>query len=352
MERPTGVFNTRYAEDIAIVRTKLQWCLLGGFIVLLVVLPLIMPDYILGIIITMGATIIAVQGLNILTGHCGQISLGQAAFMAVGAYTSAILAANFNLSFWLCLPIAGLTSALVGSIFGLPSLRVKGFYLALSTLAAHFIIMYVLLTPMEDITGGVSLGMQVPPATLGSIVFDTDRSAYYLVIFFTVIMSLFAKNITRTNTGRAFIAIRDNDIAASVMGISLFRYKVLAFFIGCFYAGIAGSLWAHYTMAIHADDFSLIRSFWYLGMLIIGGLGSTLGAVLGVVFVQVLDELVIVVSPAISAVFPAIGAQVFAALGQIVFALAIILFLVFEPRGLSHRWQIIKASYRLWPFSY
>ena len=137
-----------------------------------------------------------------------------------------------------------------------------------------------------------------------------------------------------------------------MLGINVFYYKLLAFFIGCFYAGVAGSLWAHYLTAIHPEQFPLINSIWYLGMVVIGGMGSILGAILGTMFIKLLDELMAIAAPAIAAAFPAVGENVFAAIGAIAFGLVMILFLIYEPRGLAHRWEVFKASYRLWPFSY
>lgn len=350
--RPSGTFNSSYSEDMAILRTKEQWFMLAALIGFLLAMPLFASDHMLAIGTTIAVFLIAVHGLNITTGYCGQINLGQAAFMAVGGYTSALLAIHLGLSFWLCLPTAGLVTGLVGLLFGLPSVKVKGFYLALTTLAAQYIIIYIIKTPAYEWTGGSICLPGIPPARLGGIVLASEASYYYLAIAFTIVMTFFAKNLARSNIGRAFVAIRDNDLAAEAMGISLARYKLLAFFIGCFYAGIAGSLWAHYTRVISPDDFTLLKSIWFVGMLIVGGLGSTTGAILGVIFIQVLDELVVIFGPTLASLFPAIGAGISAALALMVFALVVILFLVFEPRGLAHRWQIFKNSYRLWPFSY
>ena len=346
---PCGTYNPNYEVDMAIVRTRLQWGSLIALFLLLAVVPLFASRPILHLIILIFITIITVHGLNILTGYTGQISLGHAAFMAVGAYTSAILPARLGFSFWVALPCAGLTAGAIGLIFGLPALRVKGFYLALSTLGAQFIIMYVI--EHLTITGGTD-GMVCPFASIGNMVFATRQSYYYIVMALTVIMTFFAKNLVRTRVGRAFVAVRDNDLAAEVMGINVFFYKLLAFFTGCFYAGIAGSLWAHYLTAIHPAQFPLMNSIWYLGMVVVGGMGSTLGAILGVIFIKLLDEAVIILTPAIAAFFPGVGESMFACLGAMVFGLVVILMLIYEPRGLAHRWEMFKGSYRLWPFSY
>lgn len=346
---PCGTYNPNYDVDMAIVRTRLQWGLFIAMLILLMVIPLFASAYLLNLIILISIAIVAVHGISILMGYAGQVSLGHAAFMAVGAYTSAILTAKLGLPFWVALPCAGLSAAVVGLIFGLPSLRIKGFYIALSTLGAQFIIMYII--EHIAITGGTS-GIHCPSASIGNFVFDNRESYYYIVIIVTILMTFFAKNLVRTRVGRAFIAVRDNDIAAEVLGINVFYYKLLAFFIGCFYAGIAGSLLAHYQATVHPEQFPLMNSIWYLGMVVIGGMGSTLGAILGTIFVKGLDELMVVSAPAIAAVFPAVAENLFAALGAMVFGLIIILFLIYEPRGLAHRWEVFKASYRLWPFSY
>jgi branched-chain amino acid transport system permease protein len=161
-----------------------------------------------------------------------------------------------------------------------------------------------------------------------------------------------AKNIARSRVGRAFVAIRDNDLAAEVMGINLFRYKLLAFFIGCFFAGIAGSLLAHWMRFINAENYTFANSILYIGMIIIGGLGTTLGPILGAIFIRLLDVGVTHLSPALEATFPNWPSGFTAGISPAVFGLVIILFLIFEPRGLAHRWALFKSAYRLWPFSY
>jgi branched-chain amino acid transport system permease protein len=164
--------------------------------------------------------------------------------------------------------------------------------------------------------------------------------------------TFFAKNLVRTRAGRAFMAIRDNEVAAEVMGVNLWSYKLLAFFIGCTFAGVAGSLTVHYLAFASVDQFPFMNSVWYLGMLIVGGMGSTTGAIFGTVALKFLDELVAIVGPVLADAFPAIAAQVAASLGLVMRGLVIILFLIFEPRGLAHWWQMIKGYYRLWPFSH
>jgi branched-chain amino acid transport system permease protein len=347
MGLPSGTFQENYAQDMAIFRTKAHWAMLFAFLAFLFTCPLYFSDRILTILTIIGITVISVHGLNILTGYCGQISIGHAGFMAVGAYTSAVLCAQLGWSFWAALPCAALAAGMVGLIFGLPSLRVKGFYLIMATIAAHFIIIWFVLQ-LRNITGGGD-GLAVPRPEIGDFVLRSKSSYFYLVMTIACLATFLAKNIVRTRVGRAFIAIRDNDLAAEVMGVNLWAYKLLAFFIGCVFAGVAGSLLVHYFAFASPTQFPFMDSVWYLGMLIVGGMGSTAGAIFGAVSLKLLDELVTIVGPILSA---AVAAQAAASLGLIMRGLVIILFLIFEPRGLAHRWQMVKAYYRLWPFSH
>jgi branched-chain amino acid transport system permease protein len=335
---------------MAVFRTRSDWGLLLLLLILLVLSPLLFNDRILTIMTLMGIAIISVHGLNILTGYCGQISIGHAGFMAVGAYTSAILAAKLGLSFWITLPAAALMAGITGLIFGLPSLKIKGFYLIMATIAAHFIIIWLILQ-LHDLTGGAD-GFAVPKPSIAGFELSSKSSYFYLVVVFATLATYTVYNISRTRAGRAFVAIRDNDLAAEVMGINLWAYKLQAFFIGCVYAGVAGALLIHYFGWASTDLFTFMDSVWYLGMLIVGGMGSISGAIFGVIFLKLLDEIVTVLGPVIASIFPSIAAQAAASLGLITRGLIIILFLIFEPRGLAHRWEIVKSYFRLWPFSH
>jgi branched-chain amino acid transport system permease protein len=342
-----GTFHENYGQDMAIFHSRLQW---GSVLVFLIVLfagPLFCSDRVLTILTMMGIAVISVQGLNILTGYCGQISIGHAGFMAVGAYTSAILCAKLGVPFGVALPCAALAAGVAGLIFGLPSLKIKGFYLIMATIAAHFIIIWTIIQ-LQSVTGGAD-GLAIPRATIGGISLSSKTSYFYLVMVITCLATLGAKNIVRSRAGRAFIAIRDNDLAAEVMGVSLWSYKLQSFFIGCVYAGVAGSLLVHYYSFASTDQFPFMDSVWYLGMLIVGGMGSVTGAVLGAVALKLLDELVTIAGPILSA---AVAPQAAASLALISHGLVIIVFLIFEPRGLHHRWEMIKAYFRLWPFSH
>lgn len=351
MERPAGTHDTKYSQDMAIVRTRLQWVLVILTLILIFTLPFFAPVQAVSFLNYVGITIIAVLGLQILTGYCGQISIGQSAFMAVGAYTSAILMTKLGFSFWVALPCAAMSAGLVGVMFGLPSVRIKGFYLAMATLAAQFIIPWAFLHGPKDITGGVT-GIIVPVPTLWKIEFNTQQGMYFIIMFFAVLGTICAKNLVRTKPGRAFIAVRDNDLAASVMGISVFYTKLLAFLICSIYAGVAGALWASWMRFIEPEQFNLMASVWCLGMVIIGGMGSIAGAIFGSFLLRILEWGVVTVSPAIGAAFPALAGHVQAALTNVVFGLIIVIFVILEPRGLAYRWAILRATYRLWPFSH
>jgi branched-chain amino acid transport system permease protein len=350
MRLPSGVRNYTYAQDMAILRTKTHWGFFIGFMVLLFTAPLYLGGYWLGVVNLISITLIAATGLNILVGYCGQLSIGHAGFIAVGAYTSAVLTNRLELPFLVGLLCAGLNAGFIGLIFGLPSVRVKGFYLAITTIAAQLIIIWVI--NHWSITGGF-VGIKVPPASIGGFEFRSEASQFYLITGIAALFIFFAKNLARTRVGRAFIAIRDNDLAAEVMGINLLYYKLLAFFIGCFMAGIAGSLLAHWIGFLNAEQFSLTESILYIGMIIIGGLGTTVGPIFGVVFIRLLQQVLTVkLVPFLEGTFTMLPAGFATGVTPMLFGLVIILFLVLEPRGLAHRWALLKAAYRLWPFSY
>jgi len=345
--RSTGTFRESYAQDMAIVRTKLVWGVLILFLILLFTCPLFFSDRTLTVMTMMGISVISVLGLNILTGYCGQISIGHAGFMAVGGYTSAVLCAKLSMPFWAALPCGALAAGIAGLIFGLPSLKIKGFYLIMATIAAHFIIIWTIIQ-LRGVTGGAD-GLLIPRAKIGGLSLSSKTNYYYLVMILACVGAFLAKNIVRTRSGRAFIAIRDNDLAAEVMGISLWSYKLQAFFIGCVYAGVAGSLLIHYFSFASTDQFPFMDSVWYLGMLIVGGMGSTTGAIFGAIALKLLDEAVTMAGPILSA---AVAPQAAASLALISHGMIIIVFLIFEPRGLYHRWEAIKSYFSLWPFSH
>lgn len=353
---PCGLFFQDYIKDEKVFKTIWVKAWLIGFLVFLLTLPLFAAE--LGSILNTNVTNLCViimiytvgaHGLNILTGFTGQISLGHGAFMGVGAYTAGILAVRFNLPFFITLPAAGLMTAAVGMVFGTPSLRLRGLYLAIATMAAQFILDYAMRN-WTSLTGG-SAGLNVPFAAIGSFEFDTDEKFYYLALFMAVIFTIFTKNLARTRPGRAFVAIRDRYLAAEVIGVNLFRYRIMSFGISSFYVGIAGGLWAYYVTIISDEHFTIWLSIQFLAMCIIGGLGHVLGGIFGAIFMVLLPELLRIPSEALTGVFPNMYA-IFGTLQEGVFGLIIILFLIFEPDGLAARWHTIRNYWKLWPFSY
>lgn len=346
---PCGLFHTIYKTDERIFKTLWVRSWLIGFGLFLIVLPLFVSNYVLYIMNMISIFIVGAIGLNILTGFTGQISIGHGAFVAVGAYTSAILTTKLGFSFWIALPFAGFLAALSGMIFGIPSLRIKGLYLAIATLAAQFIIEYTIVH-WESLTNGIT-GISVPSPNFFGFVFDSDKKFYYLLAGFAVLAVVSGRNLFRTRVGRAFISVRDRDISAELIGVDIFKYKLLAFGISSFYAGIAGSLWGHYTNVITPEHFTIVLSIDYLAMIIVGGLGSIIGTVFGVIFMILIPEVLTTVGVLLKDTFGQITTLISAIKG-LVFGLTIILFLIFEPDGLSEIWRRTRDYWKLWPFSY
>jgi branched-chain amino acid transport system permease protein len=343
-----GGFRVRYRDDERIFDTHLPIAGIVVFVGILGLVPWFASTYWLDVLNRIGIAIIGAIGLNILIGYTGQISIGHAAFLAVGAYTTAILEAQLALPFYLAIPVAALVTAVFGLLFGLPSLRLKGLYLAIATLAAHFITTYVIIH-WEGMTGGV-LGLLVPAPTLFGLALDSDARIFYVIFACVIPAAFFAKNLFRTKVGRAFIAIRDRDVAAQVIGVRLFKYKLLAFSISSFYAGIAGGLMAHHSRILFPDAFTLLVAIDYLAMIIIGGMGSILGSILGAVFMTLLPELLKLTATSLSGVYPQ-SFGLIASSRDVIFGLAIITFLIFEPEGLARIWSRARTYWKLWPYA-
>jgi branched-chain amino acid transport system permease protein len=351
MTLPAGVYAQTYDEDQALIRTRPQWYWFVAFMIFLLILPYFGGGRVIGIMNIIGITLIAVVGLQINVGYAGQINLGQSAFMGVGAYAAGALIFHFDLPIWITIPAAGISAAVFGAVFGLAAVRVKGFYLALTTIAAQYVFYFTMLKLPKRWFGQIE-GLRLEPSSMLGFTFDTDLRMYYLILIIAVLMLYGAWGLVRSRTGRALVAIRDNDNAADIIGIDVFYYKALSFFIGAFYAGVAGALWAYYVRYIQVDQFTLWLSVWYLGMLIVGGLGSILGAIIGTVVIRLLQEFITYFGPWITEIkiFSGMGFEIFFASMNMVLGGIIILFVIFEPRGLVHRWNIIKESYRIWPF--
>lgn len=374
--RPAGIFDTQYTEDIALNRTRAasmrNWIGIG----LLLLIPLLttsgplnidlIPPVFVTTINTIAIFVIAAQGLNILVGYAGQISLGHAAFMAVGAYSGALMAKGFTvgaltfpaLPFWLVIPLAALFTGGVGLIFGLPSLRVKGFYLAMATLAAQFIIPWLIENPLEPWTNAPDPLQGIPAPNLLGFEFATATEMYYLIIPISILLMYAARNVIRTRTGRAFISIRDNDLAAELLGINIFSYKLQAFFLSALYAGAAGCLLAYERNTLTLDTFELNTSIELLAMLVIGGAGFPMAALFGVAFVKILTSTIIpIIAPIVNGILPDLlpfidSVNISASINPMLFGLSLLLFLIFEPRGLAYRWEILKYAWKIRPYSY
>jgi len=344
-----GDFKTSYADDMAIFDSGLARWSLGLLLLALLAVPAFASGYWMDVANRIGIAVIAALGLNILTGFTGQISLGNAAFMAVGAYATAYLDGHLGLPLAAVIPLAGALAAVAGMIFGVPSLRLKGLYLAMATLAAHFIVEFVV-THWQAVTGGVN-GLSVPAAGLFGHALDSDAKLFYLIFPLTCLLVLFARNLVRTKVGKAFVAIRDQDVSAAVIGVNLFKYKLLSFGVSSFYVGVAGSLLAYQARYISPENFPITLAIDALAMIIIGGMGSVLGAILGAIFITGLPELLRLGASRMSGVYPGM-AGLLASLKLGAFGLAIVLFLIFEPDGLAARWHKIKTYWRLYPFSH
>ena len=341
-----GDFRASYTHDEALLVTPAQRSWMVGFVLLLLIFPWIGGSYLTYLVCLTGIHVIAAMGLNIVTGYAGQISLGHAAFMGVGCYTVAALA-KVDVPFYLALPLAGLVSALVGLIVGVPSLRIKGLYLAVATLAAQFILLFVF-REWDSVTGGVR-GVNIAPAEVGGWVMNTDREIYYLIMACALVMLLGARNLFRTHIGRSFIAIRDKDISAEVLGIDLFRGKLMAFALGSFYAGVAGGLMGYFYRAITPEHFTLALSVFYLAAIIVGGLGTVLGVILGAAFMTLVPEVLRGVVSFVTLWAPNAMALL-SPVREMVFGALIIAFLIFEPHGLVEIWRRIRRFFHLWPF--
>jgi branched-chain amino acid transport system permease protein len=354
INRESGVYQTTYEGDMALYPLPLARYSTLAVVVVLLLLPLALDSHAMSLVNLMLLASIGAIGLNILVGYTGQVSLGHGAFMMVGSYTAALVTVRLGLPFWLGVPAGGLMAALIGAFFGIPSLRIKGLYLAIATLAAQFIIEWVI-NHSTWISGGVQSTIYVPTPTFFGFEINSEYRRFYMVLPVAIIAYVAAMNLVRSRVGRAFIAIRDRDVAAEIIGVDIFRYKLLAFAVSSFYAGVAGALWTYYLKIANYEHFTLATSVSYLAMIIIGGLGSVLGSVFGAVFITLLPIVLVYVVEGGAALFGfhyASIADFLANLRLIIFGALIILFLAIEPEGLFRMWGNVKRYFRLWPYSY
>ncbi len=345
----TRTFHESYREDLALFRTIWSRAWLAALVAMLAALPFVAGAYPVYLATLACIAVVGALGLNLLTGYTGQISLGHSAFLAIGAYGGGVLANRFGLPFWLVLPAAGCIAAAAGVAVGLPCLRLKGLYLAMATMAFGVVVEHVVVT-WSAVTGGVR-GTHVPPARLGAIALDGDTGKYFLLVSVAAVMVLAAKNIVRTRVGRAFVAIRDRDVAAEALGVNLTAYKVLAFALSSFFAGVAGALYAYTLGYLQPEHFTFLLSVEYITMNIVGGLGTVLGSVLGACFVVLLPEGIKAGAQALEAAVPALQGRYDDEWNVAAFGLAIMLFLVFEPGGLNAIYARARTGAKNWPFT-
>ena len=341
-----GTAKFSYSRDEALFDSRTQYTWLALLAGSLFVFPFVASEYWLYLACLVAINIVSTTGLNILTGYTGLVSLGQAAFMGIGAYAVAYMDNHFGAPIVINLLVAGGVAMLGGIIVGIPSLRVKGLYLAISTIAASMILHFIF-SNWSSVTGGTGGVTVSPPSVLGFSL-DTSFRFYWMVVPVTVIMLLGAANLFRTRIGRAFIAIRDRDISAEVLGIPLLQYKLLSFALSSFYAGVAGGLWAYFFRIVTPESFPLSMSIFFLTAIIVGGMGSLLGSILGAIFVTMIPEvlkLMVGVLP-----ISADATLILSPVRTIVFGLLIIAFLILEPLGLQEIWRRIRRFFHLWPF--
>jgi branched-chain amino acid transport system permease protein len=360
---PCGVYHEDYTQDHAWWQTKfVKGKMVALFLFLFVVIPLIADSYWISVCNQIGYTILGALGVQLLIGYCGQVTLGHAAFLAVGAYTSTLLILEFpwpklltdlGLAYPLSIIIAAVVAGIWSVLFGLPSAKVKGFYLILTTMAAQFITVNFIITQYVSQIGGRGQAFSLPPGTIkiGPWMMDTDRKIYFMMLVLVIMCVIGLANLLRSRTGRAWVAIRDNDISAEVMGINIVKYKLLAFFVAGFVGGIAGAFWISNLAAVSPEHFPWFWSLWLVGVILIGGAGSLHGAIFGSIFMVVVMELLQLAIIPLADIYPKLLMD-FLFIKEAAFGLAICAFLIFEPNGLAYRWWQIKNYFNLWPFSY
>jgi len=343
-----------YYEDIQLLDSKILWFWFLMLIAALITFPLIAPNYYIYMANYMAINVIVTVGLNILVGYTGQISLGHAGFFAIGAYGTVLLMTALHLPFLLAIVVAAFIAAFFGFVLGLPALRLEGPYLAIATLGFGMAITQVI--GRWQVFGG-RMGLETPDLSFGPYVLESDRQLYFLIVSIAFLLILAARNLMKTRVGRAFIAIRDSDIAAETMGVNLVFYKTLAFAVSAFYAGIAGGLFAFLLGFINPSTFNFILSIYFLAFVIVGGLGSIFGSIMGG---MVMTWLLLVLDkvqelPYLGTVLISFSENWMTLSGlpniaSIVFGLIVVLLVVFEPLGLFGFWIRTKIYWKTWPF--
>jgi len=350
---PAGDFRTSYAADTTIFPTKTSRNFAIAGVIAICFAPLLLSEYWLSLLIQIGVFGIAALGLNVLVGFTGQISIGHAAFFGFGAFTSAYVSSKLGVPVFFAIPVAGVVTAAVGLIFGLPAARLKGLYLAIATLAAQYILLDFF-SRAEWFSGG-SVPAIADPFSIFGYQLRGDRQYFYVVLAYVVICFLAVTNLMRTRDGRALVAVRDHYLSAEIMGINLTKYRTLSFGIAAFFAGVGGALYAHYNQVVSNEGFGIDRSIIFLAMIIIGGIGSVMGTLMGAAFMVLLPESMEWLSAMLrgSTIDQVLALKNnIAFLREMAIGLIIVVFLIFEPDGLAHRWRQIKAYWKLYPFSH
>jgi len=360
---PCGDYHQSYVEDQGWWQSKLiKSKMILLLLVMFVGIPLFLDDYYISVGTMIGYTVMGALGVQLLIGFAGLLTLGHSAFIAVGAYTSTLLILQFPwpgfmLDWGIAYPLSILAAAVVAGLwsvlFGLPSAKVKGFYLILTTMAAQFITVDFILTQYVSQIGGRGQAFSLPPGTIkiGPWTIDTEVKVYYLMAVIVTLMVIILANLLRSKAGRAWVAIRDNDIAAEALGINIVYYKLVAFFVAGALAGVAGAFWVSNLAALSPEHFPFYWSLWLVGVILIGGVGSLHGAVFGSIFMVVVMEVLQNAVIPLAEYYPKLLID-FAFIKDMAFGLAICAFIIYEPNGLAYRWWQIKNYFNLWPFSY
>ncbi len=350
MATATGVFHTNYERDLRVRHTSAERVRLLLMVAVVVAAPFVLEDYWLENVNRAGIAIVAAVGLNILTGYTGLISLGTGAFLGVGGYTTGRLVADAGLPHGVAWVAAFVLGAAVGAFFGLPALRLKGLYLAIATLAAQYTLLYMFRS-VDFINGKHDSIVVKKPDFLG-LDFKSDFVWYWLIMAVAILVVLGGINLFRTGLGRAFIAIRDQDIAAEVIGVRVGRYKIMAFALSTALAGLAGAMTGSYRGIVTYERYEIAVSISFVAMIIVGGLGSISGSVYGALFITWLPAYIQRTGPSLEDGAFGFLSRELPAVQVAAFGLVIVLFLLFEPRGLAHLWNRARDYFRLWPFRY
>ncbi len=346
--RASGYFRTGYGQDLALVQTRAERISLAVFMLTLAGFPFVASPFALDLACQVFLASVGALSLMLLTGYAGQISLGHAGLIAAGAFTTGILAREIHAPFWITLPASAVTGIVLGFVFGLPSLRLRGLYLAVSTLALHFVVIY--LGGEYETKRGFSTGIIVEPPSLAGFKLSGGRVWYFVLLAAAATSLLICINLLRSRSGRAFRAVHARETVAEALGIGIARYKLLAFVISSSMTSVAGCLFAYYRGFVSIEAFDLFLSIQYVAMIIIGGMGSLLGALLGAAFVTLFPyaiEALLHLLPNVEKLAGDIFAVNYASFGAVM-----ILFLVFEPLGLVGIWHRLQNYFLLWPFKY